>query len=263
MSRDSITGAITVKLYYNEALALEELPPSKPMNLKAGRLVLDSLTGRFHPRLRWDLNAEPDMTGSMGPAAGSYNIYRGIDEVCNADIEPEYQFVTTVSGLTNEYVDDSVTLYPYGGGQVVCKGLFRSISYIIEAVDNTNKTSVKSARSMINGYTEHCDDSVLVIVNNNEVPLVFSIFNYPNPFNPLTHIKYSLPKSSMVTLKVYNLLGEEVASILNNELRSSGRFTAPFDGTNLASGVYFYVIIARSIDGLSIFRESKKMVLVK
>lgn len=261
MNRDSVTGAITLKVYYDAALALDELPPSKPMNLKAGKVVLDSSTGKFHPRLRWDLNSEPDMTGTMG--IGSYNIYRGIDMECNADIDPEYQRISTVSGVTNEYVDDSVTLFPYGGGQVVCKGLFRSISYRIEAVDNSNKVSVRSARSMINGYTEHCDDSVLVIVNSNEVPLVFSIFNYPNPFNPFTQIKYSLPKSSMVTLKVYNLLGEVVANLLNNELRTAGRFNAPFDGTNLASGVYFYVIDARSIDGSGVFRESKKMVLVK
>jgi hypothetical protein len=262
MSRDSVTGAITIKIYYNKELALSELPPSKPMNLKAGKLILDSLTGKFHPRLRWDLNSEPDIVGSLGPP-GSYNIYRGIDMICNADIDPEYTLINTVSGLTNEYVDDSVTLFPYGGGQVMCKGLFRSVSYKIEAVDNTNKASVRSARSIINGYTEHCDDSVLVIVNNNETPLVFSIYNYPNPFNPSTQIKYSLPKNSFVILKVYNLLGEEVANIVNNELRTAGRYSTEFSGLNLASGVYLYVIEAKSIDGLNEFRESKKMVLIK
>lgn len=263
MSKDSVTGAITIKAYYNQALALDELGPSKPMNLKAGKLILDSLTGKFHPRLKWDLNREPDMTGSIGPAPGSYRIYRGIDMECNADVDPEFQLVTTVGGLLNEYVDDSVTLFPYGGGQVVCKGLFRSVSYRIEAVDNTNKASVRSERSIINGYTEHCDDSVLVIINNNEVPLVFSVYNYPNPFNPSTQIKYSLPKTSIVSLKVYNLLGEEVANIVNNELRTAGKFSAVFSGTNFASGVYFYVYEARSIDGSGVFRESKKMVLIK
>jgi len=63
--------------------------------------------------------------------------------------------------------------------------------------------------------------------------------NYPNPFNPSTTIKYELPKSSMVKLSVYDLLGSEV-SVLVNERRDAGIHEVKFDGSNLASGVYLY-----------------------
>jgi Secretion system C-terminal sorting domain len=63
--------------------------------------------------------------------------------------------------------------------------------------------------------------------------------NFPNPFNPSTTIKYELPKSSEVTLSVYDMLGRQV-SMLVNDRRSAGVHEVKFDGSNLASGVYFY-----------------------
>jgi hypothetical protein len=80
--------------------------------------------------------------------------------------------------------------------------------------------------------------------------------NYPNPFNPTTEIKYSIPKSGIVTLKVYNLLGQEVAALVNQE-QKPGNYTVNFDASKLASGVYMYRI--QSGD----FSLTKKMVLLK
>lgn len=81
--------------------------------------------------------------------------------------------------------------------------------------------------------------------------------NHPNPFNPSTAISFSLPKAEYVTLKVYNMLGKEMAAILNRERREAGSNTAVFTATNLASGVYFYRLTAGS------FTETKKMLLVR
>lgn len=80
--------------------------------------------------------------------------------------------------------------------------------------------------------------------------------NYPNPFNPTTKIKFSLPKDSFVTLKVYDALGKEVISLVN-EQKSAGNYEVNFNAINLASGLYFYRIDADN------FSESRKMMLLK
>ena len=80
--------------------------------------------------------------------------------------------------------------------------------------------------------------------------------NYPNPFNPSTEISFSLAKSEKVKLAVYNLLGKEVA-VLVNGMRNAGSQTVTFDAKNLSSGVYFYKLEA----GSTVL--AKKMMLLK
>jgi hypothetical protein len=80
--------------------------------------------------------------------------------------------------------------------------------------------------------------------------------NYPNPFNPTTKISFSIPKSSFVTLKVYDMLGKEVAQLVNQEL-TANYYSFDFNGANLASGVYFYKLESAS------FTDVKRMMLIK
>jgi len=80
--------------------------------------------------------------------------------------------------------------------------------------------------------------------------------NFPNPFNPTTTIKYSVPENSLVTLKVFDIIGNEIESLVNEE-KSVGRYEVKLNANNLASGVYFYQIRAGS------FIETKKMILLK
>ncbi|MDH4069938.1 MAG: T9SS type A sorting domain-containing protein [Ignavibacteria bacterium] len=80
--------------------------------------------------------------------------------------------------------------------------------------------------------------------------------NYPNPFNPTTNIRYSIPNEAFVSLKVYDMIGQEVATLVDGH-QSAGNYVANFDATSLANGTYFYTLKA---DG---FSETKKMVLVK
>jgi hypothetical protein len=90
-----------------------------------------------------------------------------------------------------------------------------------------------------------------------EVPSNYSLSqNYPNPFNPTTNIKFAVAKTGFVTLKVYDLSGKEVASLVNNNL-SAGTYNYAFDGSKLSSGIYFYTIRAND------FSETKKMMLIK
>ncbi|HEY3249481.1 MAG TPA: T9SS type A sorting domain-containing protein [Ignavibacteria bacterium] len=94
--------------------------------------------------------------------------------------------------------------------------------------------------------------------NNNVIRNFVLYQNYPNPFNPRTTIKFSIPKADKITLKIYDILGREVAALYNNSKMDPGTITYDFDGTNLASGVYFYSLIA---DEVKI--DTKKMVLLK
>ena len=80
--------------------------------------------------------------------------------------------------------------------------------------------------------------------------------NYPNPFNPSTTIKYELPRASQVSLKVYDILGREV-SVLVNEKKDAGAYEVKFNGSNLASGMYFYRL--RAGDYVAV----KKLLLMK
>ena len=96
-----------------------------------------------------------------------------------------------------------------------------------------------------------------VLQINNTLPVEYSLFqNYPNPFNPQTKIKFAVPKASFTKLVIYNLLGREVTTLVNEELRP-GAYEADWDGSNFSSGVYFYKIISGD------FVETKKMVLMK
>ena len=93
--------------------------------------------------------------------------------------------------------------------------------------------------------------------NQNGIPKVFALMqNYPNPFNPTTTIQYALPKSSNVEIKVYDLVGREVTTLVN-EFKQAGYYSAEFNANNFASGVYFYRIKAGD------FTDTKKMLLVK
>jgi hypothetical protein len=94
-------------------------------------------------------------------------------------------------------------------------------------------------------------------VDNNLLPTENELYqNYPNPFNPNTTISYTLLQSGLVKLKVYDILGNEMAVLVNEE-QSTGNHKIEFNGTNFPSGVYFY----RLINGA--FTDTKKLILLK
>lgn len=93
-------------------------------------------------------------------------------------------------------------------------------------------------------------------------PRVFKVQqNYPNPFNPSTTIKYSLPLDAFVSIKIFNVLGERVAELVNSDVKT-GIHEVVFDATSRSSGFYFYIVEAKGIDGTKYF-DSKKMILIK
>lgn len=89
------------------------------------------------------------------------------------------------------------------------------------------------------------------------LPIEFSLYqNYPNPFNPTTNIGYEMPVSSYVTIKVYDVLGKEVATLIDGH-KPAGSYEVEFDGKELTSGIYFYQLTTRN------FIQTKKMILIK
>ncbi|MDP3149058.1 MAG: FISUMP domain-containing protein [Ignavibacteria bacterium] len=90
-----------------------------------------------------------------------------------------------------------------------------------------------------------------------EFPIKYSVFqNYPNPFNPNTTIRYDLPKEGMVTIKIYDLLGREVKTLVD-EYKSAGSYNVEFNASNLSSGTYIYRMVTEN------FTEIKKLILMK
>ncbi len=115
-------------------------------------------------------------------------------------------------------------------------------------------TSLKYAK--INGV-EYGTQITAVSDKINEQPENFLLYqNYPNPFNPVTNIEFLLPHPGFVTLKVYDVLGNEIRTLVHEE-KNSGRYKVTFDGANLSSGIFFCVMRSGN------FVQSRKMMLIK
>lgn len=113
--------------------------------------------------------------------------------------------------------------------------------------------------SLMNGYNGYCSRNMTSTTGiiNSEIPSGFSLAqNYPNPFNPSTTIKFALPVSGLVTLKVYDITGRLVSEIINQNLQA-GTHEVNFNAANLSSGAYFYKLETKG------FSDIKKMMLVK
>ena len=117
----------------------------------------------------------------------------------------------------------------------------------------------RNGNTVVTGGFFSSHPQIFTGVNNMEaaVPGKYELYqNYPNPFNPSTVISWQLPVKSHVLLKVYNVLGKEVSTLVN-EVKPVGKYKVIFNAGNLASGVYFYRLITDS------FSKTKKMILLR
>ena len=119
-------------------------------------------------------------------------------------------------------------------------------------VDEGNNGTIDDTLHVVNQVTDVKDDQGSLLIPD-EYRLEQ---NYPNPFNSTTVIKYRIPKEELVTLDIYNVIGEKVM-VLVNEVKPAGSYEVEFDGNELTSGIYFYQLKAKD------FVETKKMVLMK
>ncbi len=171
---------------------------------------------------------------------------------------------------------DAMTLKPTEAGLAI--GYFTAIREINEAFAGNLDTTNFSTKTVLTGIKKLADvpvlragDGTIVTINTpnegnySQVPDIFELAqNYPNPFNPSTTIQFILPEDAIVTLKVYNVLGQEVATLANRELFTEGLNDVEFEAGNLSSGVYFYQITADGVgENAAKFSQIKKMVLMK
>jgi hypothetical protein len=176
-----------------------------------------------------------------------YNVYRHKKRVSDGYLYPA---VLLGSTSNSTYTDNSLfygmppTPYEY--------------AYSVKAVDISNNESSGS------GSTQYINVGGLQKVNPSErnIPTVFAINqNYPNPFNPSTQINFELPEKAKVSLTVYNVMGQEVATLVNTQMQA-GFHDISFEASNLSSGVYIARLVAVGNTGEQFIKEIK-MQLIK
>lgn len=209
------------------------LAPSKPQNLKA------SLLDRWTALLTWEPNTEPDVITN-----GKYKIYRAEDDVNG--MPSSWEQIALIDAYNNGQPVISVIDDQIGPSYYTSK-----VFYKISAVDNTQLESLCSDYDWVSG-------KVPKIVSDNKIQNIeYSLEpNYPNPFNPSTIINFAVKDAGFVSLKVYDILGSEVATLVN-ETKEAGNFAVEFNAAKLPSGVYIFTL---QVNG---FTSSKKMLLMK
>ncbi|MDR3628231.1 MAG: T9SS type A sorting domain-containing protein [Ignavibacteriaceae bacterium] len=166
---------------------------------------------------------------------------------------------TTVPGVKNED----------GGGFTKISDFTENFDYkanIISNIDSKKLGALTWTADGMNGWDSQTEfQDVMTYYNkvtgvektDNKLPSTFNLAqNYPNPFNPSTTINFSIPKVSNVKIVIYNILGKEVATLANGEMKA-GNYNVTWNAANIASGVYFYTISTPN------FTSTKKMVLLK
>ncbi len=185
--------------------------------------------------------------------------FLGDNDFVNFKVELRDDATGELIGLFDDVTFTKINLNPYN-----------NISYQVNTQGIGNRTvrlKLVVDDNLDPGYSlshKYADESVLLKTSQSNVGYkgVMAVENYdlaqnyPNPFNPSTTINYQIPEDGMVTMKIYDILGKEVKTLVNEE-KPSGRYEAKFDANNLASGVYIYRIQVND------FVSTKKMMLLK
>ncbi len=203
--------------------------PLAPQNLSVTKSAAN------HPLLSWTKNNEADIQ--------NYKIYKYVTS------EFDWQPYGTV---TTNFFEDVNESYPIKGGI----GITHPVQYKITAVDYHPFESPAS-NIVVTNVSGASPEKIIANPTSESVPTEYSLQqNYPNPFNPSTKISYSIKEEGLITLKVYDVLGIEVATLVN-ESKPAGIYEVEFNASQLPSGMYIYKLQAGS------FTDVKKMLLTK
>ncbi len=199
------------------------------------------------------------MTG--GPAAaGGFNIASYFGELDSVDTLTHNLFGELTHTNPNSFINDTVSwnfLYTAPDSLLT--------DTIFSVANSVNWDSIPNSLDQWNfgeNFAVHIIDIPVFVQNENHQQEDFVLYqNYPNPFNPSTKIKYSIPsvgtqRTVSVQLKVYDVVGNEIATLLNEE-KPAGNHEVKFNASGLTSGIYFYKLSVGS------FSETKKMILLR
>lgn len=181
-----------------------------------------------------------------------YDVENGYDFVsveASSDNGTSWQPISSWTGTNLSWTQQTFDITNYTNGSAQAKVRFRL----------TSDGSVQNTGYWVDDiqFTDYCGSLVGITHNGTGTPKVFALGqNYPNPFNPGTSIKFQLPKQAFVSIKVYDLLGRLVTTLVN-ENKDAGFYEVNFDASKLASGLYIYKIEAGD------FTDTKKMMLIK
>ena len=189
---------------------------------------LSANTGSGMVRFSWTKNNEADLS--------VYEVWRKVQELGGV-----WQLVATTS---NNYFVDPTYYYAPGIGNF-------GLTYKVRAKDIGNNLSDYSSEVSTRGE----EMGKIIVTDNSQFNFKLDQ-NYPNPFNPSTVINYAVKESGLVNIKVFNLIGQVVAELVN-ERKEAGNHTIEFNASQLPSGVYIYTL---QVNG---FTGSKKMLLMK
>ncbi|MCX6158664.1 MAG: FG-GAP-like repeat-containing protein [Ignavibacteriae bacterium] len=191
----------------------------------------------YHPLIKFNNRSELDFK--------EYKIYKRLEGYY------QYQLVATLNNQYNEFIDYDEIVYE---DCFLPPSYYTSLVYKVTSSDLDNQESDPSPEMKYRTLQGGDGDGFVV---NPETPKQFNLSqNYPNPFNPVTKINFALPKQGFVTLKIYDITGREIQTLVS-EVKQAGYYSVDFNGSVLSSGVYFYKI--QSGDFISV----KRMVLIK
>lgn len=235
-----------MKVQLDFALTVPQSSPEPPATIVVTRVPLapTGLTTSIqndHPRLTWNANSEPDIS--------YYEIWKkGGNEGGDWHLK--------TSSSNTYYVDASETVT--SGPAHANEGyVYYKINAVILSLLKSDFSSQVQFRVNFDPLSKFFSGTP-----NGNSSLEFGILqNYPNPFNPSTKIAYALSEDAKVVLKVYDILGVEVAELVN-ETKSAGFYETAFNASNLSSGIYIYRITALKGEQV-LFSESKRMILMK
>ncbi len=185
-------------------------------------------------------------------------ISNGNYDIFFAKYAPNGNFIWA-NGMGGTSIDQGNSIAIDESGNIFVAGNFKYTVDFDPGIGTFNLTAGGSTGSDDIFIAKYLPDGIFTDVDeiDNNIPIAFELNqNYPNPFNPSTKISFQIAKTAFTSLKVFDVLGNEIESIVNKELQA-GNYVFDFDAGNLSNGVYFYKLQAGN------FLQTKKMILIK